>query len=243
MINFTLVCGFLKSTLFFISMILWSLIIFPIAILVILFPYKYIQKIPVLWCDGILWLLKIIVGINYKIYGCENIPTKKPYVVVAVHQSAWDTWGMVSVFRNMVTYVMKRELMWIPFLNIALKAYGCIPIKRGDKNMMQKIIFHADKQLKKGRVVGIFPQGTRAKFGAPVNCKSGVWYLYQHFKDVDFIPVYLDSGRFWAKGQFVKTSGTVSVVVHKKLNMPRDISKHDFIVQLEKILSDDKSGN
>ncbi len=235
---FKLVCGFLKSGLFSILLIAWSVLVFAIIILFAWVSRKYIHNICVLWCDVILWMLRVIVGIDYKVYGSRNIPEKRPYIIVAAHQSAWDTWGSAAVFRTPPAFILKRELMLIPLLNICLKIYGCIPIKRGDKNMMQKIIDGAEKQLKSGKVVGIFPQGTRAKFGAPVNCKSGIWYLYRHFKDVDFIPVYLDSGRFWAKGQFIKKPGTVKVVVHKKLDFPRDISKIDFLEKLSKILSD-----
>ena len=226
----------IRSFIFAILLYLWSLIIFISIILLSWRKYEKLKNIPVIWSKFIMLMLKYIVRLDYKVIGQSNIPKEGPFVLVSVHQSAWDTWGLCAIINNPIVFVLKKELMLIPLFNICLKIYGCIPIKRGDKNMIKNIISTSKKELSKKKIIGIFPQGTRANVNDIVKCKSGIWYLYDYFTNIDFIPVSIDSGKFWRKGQFIKNSGTITVKIHNKLNISHNISKHNFLDQLENIL-------
>ena len=228
----------IRSIIFMILFYLWSIIIFISILLLSWKKYEKIKNIPVIWSNVIMYLLRVIVGIKYRVNGIDNIPKNKPFIIVSAHQSAWDTWGLCAIIKQPIVFILKRELMLIPLFNICLKIYGCIPIKRGDKNMINNIISTSKQELNKSKVIGIFPQGSRKKPEDKIKCKSGIWYLYQYFKDIDFIPVSLDSGKFWAKGQLIKSDGLITVTVHKKLNLSREINKHEFLDKLENILSD-----
>ena len=226
----------IRSFIFAILLYLWSLIIFICIILLSWRKYEKIKHIPVIWSKFIMLMLKYIVRLDYKVIGKNNIPNDKPFILVSVHQSAWDMWGLCAIVNDPIVFVLKKELMLIPLFNICLKIYGCIPIKRGDKNMINNIISVSKQELNKNKIIGIFPQGTRAKIGEAVKCKSGIWYLYKYFTNINFIPISIDSGKYWKKGQFIKRSGMITVTIHKKLNISHTTNKHEFLNQLENIL-------
>ena len=65
-----------------------------------------------------LWLLKHIVGTEMEVRGGENLP-KGACLVVSKHQSAWDTFALVPLFRD-PAIVLKDELKWDAVLRLVL---------------------------------------------------------------------------------------------------------------------------
>ncbi|MCK4275382.1 MAG: 1-acyl-sn-glycerol-3-phosphate acyltransferase, partial [Phycisphaerae bacterium] len=59
-----------------------------------------------------LWLLKHIVGLDFEVRGLDKLP-EPPFLVASKHQSAWETFALVPLFRD-PALLMKRELFWIP---------------------------------------------------------------------------------------------------------------------------------
>jgi 1-acyl-sn-glycerol-3-phosphate acyltransferase len=115
-----------------------------------------------------------ICGVSYEVRGRENVPAGG-CVIAMKHQSVWDTCAMFAIFDRPV-YVLKSELMFIPFFGWALARLGCIPVKRGTgKSALDTMVRGTRAALAKGQQVVIFPEGTRTRVGQPANYKTGTF--------------------------------------------------------------------
>tara|TARA_B100001029_G_C14669108_1_gene238579 strand:- start:84 stop:545 length:462 start_codon:yes stop_codon:yes gene_type:complete len=106
----------------------------------------------------------------------------------------------------MPSIVLKRELIFLPIIGLYFLKGGGIAIARSNSlQSMKKIASMAQKALKKGKSIVIFPQGTRV----PINSKMkhsylpGVYFIYSQCK-VPVIPVAHNAGLFWPKNSFLK---------------------------------------
>ncbi len=102
-----------------------------------------------------------------------------PYLVVSKHQSAWDTFGLVPLFRD-PAIVLKDELKWIPFYGWFCVKFEHILVKR-DKaaKALKQLTTDAQARAAQGREIVIFPEGTRQAPGAPPDYKPGYVALYE----------------------------------------------------------------
>jgi 1-acyl-sn-glycerol-3-phosphate acyltransferase len=119
-----------------------------------------------------LFLLRAIVGTKIEVRGKENIP-KGPCLVASKHQSAWETFALIPIFRD-PALLMKRELFWIPFHGWFSHKFRMIPVDR-DKgpSALRRMLREARKRIEDGREIIIFPEGTRRAPGAPPDYKPG----------------------------------------------------------------------
>lgn len=96
-----------------------------------------------------------------KVLGKENIPSKGNVVIAGNHISGWDCFMVIAGTRRCIHFLAKKEIFSNGFLNRFFRAGGLIPVDRenGDKDAL----ISAKEYLKKGAVVGIFPEGTAIK--------------------------------------------------------------------------------
>jgi len=166
--------------------------------------YKYINFYSVLN----LWVLKNLCRIDYRVDGIENIPKDEACIIFSKHQSALETMIVQRIFPPL-TFVVKRELIWIPFFGWGLKSIDPIAINRkaGRKAILQ-IIEQGIDRLKKGIFIVIFPEGTRSKPGTKLPYKKGGAILAAK-SGHRVIPVAHTAGEFWPKGFFSRQTGTI----------------------------------
>jgi 1-acyl-sn-glycerol-3-phosphate acyltransferase len=163
------------------------------------------------WGRTSLWLLRVICGIDVEWRGLEKIPPGG-ILVAAKHQSAWETFALVALFPD-PTFVIKRELMWIPFFGWYAQHAGMIPVDRGaGKSALAAMMGHTRKALAEGRQIIIFPEGTRRPAGAEPKYKFGIAHLYAE-SGVPCVPIALNSGLFWPRRRFLRFPGTVRVEI------------------------------
>ena len=176
-----------------------------------------------------LFFLKHIAGIDYEVRGLENIP-QSACLVAAKHQSAWETFALISVFRD-PTFLMKRELFWIPFHGWFSKKFGMIPVAR-DKGptALRLMLRKAKKRAAEGREIIIFPEGTRRAPGSPPAYKTGVSLLYDALK-VPCVPLALNSGLFWRRRDWRLRPGTIVVEILPPI--PPGLRRAEFLPRLE----------
>ena len=152
----------LRSLVFQLGM--WTFTIPFTVISILTFPLSAITryKLISIWAKTILFWLKISCNINYKVNGLENIP-KKPFMILSKHQSAWETLAFQKIFPPQV-WVLKRELLWIPFFGWGLAMTSPIAINRkAGKKALEQMLRQGIDRIKKGFCIVIFPEGTRIK--------------------------------------------------------------------------------
>ncbi len=154
-------------------------------------------------------LLKLICGTGLEVRGHDKLP-KSACLVVSKHQSAWDTFALISLFRD-PAIVLKDELKWIPVYGWFCVKFGHILVKRDKASIALKaLIRDARARVAAGREVVIFPEGTRTAPGAAPDYKPGYVALYEAL-DVAAVPVALNSGLYWPRRSFLRYPGTIIV--------------------------------
>jgi len=175
-----------------------------------------------------LWLLRAIVGTKLEVRGAEKLP-KAACLVAAKHQSAWETFALIPLFRD-PALLMKRDLFWIPFHGWFSRKFEMIPVDR-DKGpaALRRMLREAKKRVADGREIVIFPEGTRRAPGAPPDYKTGVVLLYDAL-GIPCVPVALNSGVFWPRRSLERRPGTI--VVEFLDPIPPGLKKAEFLKRL-----------
>jgi 1-acyl-sn-glycerol-3-phosphate acyltransferase len=195
------------NLLFYLNTLVWLIIALPTFVM----PYRAILWIAKTWGRTNLFLLRAICGIEYEIRGRENIP---PGALIAAskHQSAWETFALLHLFDS-PTFIMKRELQWIPIFGWLTIKGRMVPVDR--RKGSQALVAMADRariELGRGRQLIIFPEGTRRPVDAEPHYKHGIAYLYAA-EGVPVLPVALNSGLFWPRRTFLRHPGKVVVEI------------------------------
>lgn len=158
-----------------------------------------------------LWLLRVIAGTRLEVRGRERLP-QGAALIVAKHQSAWDTFALIPLFRD-PAIVLKDELKWIPFYGWFCVKFRHILVRRERAAVALKhMIAEARDRVAQGREVLIFPEGTRRAAGAPPDYKPGYIALYEAL-DVPCVPLALNSGLFWPRRTLRRYPGTIVVEI------------------------------
>lgn len=202
---------YLRAILFYIGMCLLTVPFSLLAILLLPLPAVTRSRWVSGWAYCVLWWLKVTCNLRYEVRGREHIPAT-PSVILAKHQSAWETIALQSIFPPQV-WVLKRELLMIPFFGWGLWAVGSIPIDRSSgREALKKLVTHGKDRLKRGLWVVIFPEGTRTAPGARTKYHIGGAWLASHTGST-VVPVAHNAGRFWRKNSILKYPGVIQVVI------------------------------
>lgn len=202
----------IRSYLFIFLMVLGMAVYWPFPVLGrFVLSEKGAYYVATAWGRYVLWLLKYLVGITYKVHGAENIPDT-PCVVLSKHQSALDIFVLLTVF-DPQSWVFKKELLNIPCFGWALSATKPIAIDRkAGRQALKMMVDLGTEKLKKGFWVLLYPEGTRTKPGKQGAYKSGGVMLAKK-AGVNIVPVALNTGLFWQKGKGAVNNGVVDIVV------------------------------
>ena len=202
---------FLRSLLFNVAfyahLVLWLIVLIPFCAL----PRRIFIAGVKMWARGSLWLMRVIAGTGFEIHGREKIPPGG-LLVAAKHQSFWETFALVPLFAD-PTFILKRELMWIPFFGWYLAKARSVPIdRRAGSAALAQMNARAREEAQDGRQILIFPEGTRRPPGAPPAYKFGVAHLYGNL-GVPCLPVALNSGLYWPRRRFIRRPGTIRIEI------------------------------
>jgi 1-acyl-sn-glycerol-3-phosphate acyltransferase len=186
----------------------------PFSIIAMLtFPFDGHTRYRVItaWTDIILWVVRHVCGIGFRVIGVDNIPAT-PSVILSKHQSAWETMALQQVFPPLC-FVLKRELLRVPFFGWGLAQMPMISIDRAaGKDALAQVLEQGRKRLEEGFWVLVFPEGTRVAPGKSRRYKPGGAYLAAQ-TGVPVVPVAHNAGEFWRRRAFLKYPGTVTVSI------------------------------
>jgi 1-acyl-sn-glycerol-3-phosphate acyltransferase len=202
---------FIGSALF--NAIMWLSVLIYAPLMLFTFPLPFRQRYYLIsrWAALQIWLLGVLCGVRYEIRGREHIPSG-PAIVMAKHQSTWETFALPVIFPPQ-TWVLKRELMWVPLFGWALALLKPIAINRGSgREAIRQVISQGRNRLDAGIWVTVFPEGTRVAPGYRRRWGSGGAVLAVH-TGYPVVPVAHNAGHYWPRRKFLKRPGTIQVVI------------------------------
>lgn len=185
------------------------------------------MRVPIAWADSVLYLLEKLCRLDYEVEGEEHLKGSG-MVVLMKHSSAWEAIVQLKIFPDQ-TWVIKRELMWVPFLGWALRIFKPIAINRGaGRNAVEQVLAQGKARLEEGLWVMIFPEGTRVVAGESRRYGlSGALLATSTGRPV--IPVAHNAGNFWPRRGLLKRPGTVRMVIGPPIatagRQPRDVNQ------------------
>lgn len=199
----------LRSTIFqilFYGVTLIQMILFSPAMLL---PEKWGWWIVPLWSKTLLLIMRITAGLKVEIRGRENLPNDG-FIAAMKHQSAWETVALIPLF-SFPTFILKRELRWIPIFGWYTAKYRQIPINRGKRSEALAAMMEAAKEaIAEDRQIMIFPEGTRRPAGAEPKYKFGIAHLYRELQ-CPVVPIAHNAGVYWPRSSWLVYPGTVIV--------------------------------
>ena len=179
------------------------------------FSFKVRYRFYSSWSLAMVWLLEKICHLNYEVEGAENIPDGA-CIIYSKHQSTWETIALQKIFPPQV-WVLKRELLWVPFFGWGLAMLGVVAIDRGSgRKAVRQIAKIGTQRLKQGKCVVIFPEGTRVAPGVIKRFGVGGAVLAEH-SHFPLVPVCHNAGEYWPRRGTVKKPGTIKVVIGKPI--------------------------
>lgn len=143
-----------------------SIVLYPIL------PRPYSRKIPA-------WIIRITTFFTVTVKGEED-PAAQMFLIN--HQSDLDIAIMETVSQKDLSWVAKKELFDVPFFGLAMSMPEDIPIERQSKSSLVRLIKNAKDRLNKGRVITIFPEGTRSRNGKMLPFKSGAKFVADKYQ-------------------------------------------------------------
>jgi 1-acyl-sn-glycerol-3-phosphate acyltransferase len=179
-------------------------------------PYRVQFAIARTWSRMTIRVLRSLCHLDYTIEGRENIPAGN-HIVMCNHTSAWETMAHFLLIPAQV-WVLKRELLWIPFVGWGLKLLKPIAINRGaGHRAVNQVVEQGKDRLAQGLWVIIFPEGTRVRAGQPRKYGfSGALLAIETGRLI--VPVSHNAGMYWARRGFLKKPGTIHLIVGKPID-------------------------
>jgi 1-acyl-sn-glycerol-3-phosphate acyltransferase len=220
----------LRSVLFNAAFYLTLVLYLVVALLALPFPRHAMLGVAKAWGRTNLWLLRAICGIEVEWRGLEKIP-RGPLIVASKHQSVWETFALIPLFAD-PTFIVKRELMWIPVFGWCMWRADMISVDRGaGSQAMFQMTERAKFEIGRGRQIIIFPEGTRRGAGAAPAYKFGVAKLYAA-TGAPCLPIALNSGLVWPRRSFLRYPGVVRVEILDPI--PPRLAPDAFFTKLQR---------
>jgi 1-acyl-sn-glycerol-3-phosphate acyltransferase len=211
-------CWKLKNKMPYLRSLFFTLLLFvsPLlpCLLIVLsgaLPYRFRIAIAIAWAKRVMWMLNVICGLDYVVEGQENLPGQAAVIMIK-HTSAWEVIAQFCIFKNQ-SWVIKRELMWAPFIGWALLFMRPIPVNRGGGHTaVEQVVRKGSLRIQEGMGVMVFPEGTRMEPGQTRRYGlSGALLALQVGRPI--IPVAHNAGDFWLRRGLLKKPGTIRLVI------------------------------
>lgn len=113
------------------------------------------------------FLLRVIYRILFRLnaVGTEHVPVEGPVIIASNHISLLDPPAVGVLIKRQVHFMAKEELFKVPVLGSLIRSFGAYPVKRGGVSI--DAIKSSINLLKSGKMMGVFPEGTRQKADDP----------------------------------------------------------------------------
>ena len=215
----------LYTTLLFACTMAFGVAVLVSALLPLTIEQRYV--IPRNWGLFHTWLARVVCGLDYVVEGRENMPGV-PFVSLWKHSSTWDTLAQMFVVPT-ASWLLKREVIWIPVVGWAVSTYKPIAINRNaGGSAVNQVVRQGKERLAGGMGVVVYPEGTRMAPGE--TRRYGVsGALLAKEAGVPVVPIAHNSAYLWRRRSPLKKKGTIYVVIGKPIDPagldPREINE------------------
>lgn len=171
------------------------------------------------WLGWAMHGLRVICGVHWRVSGMENLPqgATSPGILLVKHQSTLETFLMPVLMPHPLAYVLKKELLMVPFFGWAMGRLDMIHIDRNQRTQaFNKVVEQGKQLLARGIWIIMFPEGTRIPRGQVGKYKSGGTRLAVA-TGAPVIPVAVASAKCWPRKSFLKRPGVVDVSIGKPI--------------------------
>jgi len=207
---------------------LWTVVVAVGLSPILLGPARWTFWMFHFWGRGVVGMLPIC-GIRVEVRGRQHIP-QGAALVAPKHQCMLDVFAQFTWLPRS-SFVMKKELAWIPFFGWYARKAGCIVVDRGGHSKaLRQVVREGIDLFRKGHQVVIFPEGTRKAPGAPPDYKPGIAALYREL-NVPVCPVATNAGVHWPAHGFIRHPGTI--VFEYLEPIPPGLKRAEFMRILE----------
>ena len=202
----------LLRSLVFTTLLFFTVLPYSVAVLLCApLPHRRRFAVAVHWASLNLWLARRLCGLGYVVEGGENLP-EGPCVAYWKHSSVYETVAEFEIIPPHC-WVLKHELMWIPFLGWALKLLRPIAIDRkAGGSAVRQVMRQGRERLAEGLWVTIFPEGTRMPAGQTRRYGLSGAVLARD-AGVPIVPIAHNAGDYWPRRALTKRPGTVRFVI------------------------------
>jgi len=211
------------TTLLFVTTMAFGVVVLVSALLPLTIEQRYV--IPRYWGLFETWLARVVAGIDYVVEGQENLP-KEPFISLWKHSTAWETMAQMFVVPT-ASWLLKREVLWIPIVGWAVSTYKPIAINRSaGHSAVNQVVNQGRERLAAGMGVIVYPEGTRVAPGQ--TRKYGVsGALLAIETGAPVVPIAHNSGYFWPRRSLLKRPGRIYVVIGKPID-PRGLDAREI---------------
>ena len=170
-------------------------------------PYRFQFAIARGWGKSMLWVGRVLCGLDYVLEGAENIP-QKPCVFMIKHTTVFEVYAQLA-FLPAQSWVLKRELLWIPLFGWGLAAMKPIAINRSaGRSAVTQVLEQGKERLAEGICLSIFPEGTRVGLGETKRYGVSGAALALN-AGVELVPIAHNAGDFWPRRGLRKRPGLI----------------------------------
>lgn len=177
-----------------------------------------------IWSRVMCWLAFVRV----RAVGRENIDPRQSYIFVANHQGAYDIFTIYGWLGHQFRWMMKKELRRIPLVGYACERIQQIYVDRSTPSALRHTMERAERLLRSGLSVVVFPEGARTWDGKMRAFKRGAFILAEEFH-LPVVPLTID-GAFDVLPRFKRfpVPGTITLTIHPAINPPADGSHYNL---------------
>ncbi len=220
----------LRSLLFSLAFYLWTASLAIGCLWLMICPRRWTLAVFRFWTRGVFVLLRVCADIKVELRGVQHMP-KGRAIVAPKHQCMFDVFAQFAWLDDSC-FVMRKELMRIPFFGLYAWRAGMIVVDReGGSAAMRSLLGQARERLREPRTLVIFPEGHRGDPGVAGDYHPGVAGLSRDL-DLPTHPVATNSGVHWPAHGFLRRPGTI--VFEYLPPIPPGLKRAEFMRQLER---------
>ncbi|OKY85897.1 MAG: 1-acyl-sn-glycerol-3-phosphate acyltransferase [Bacteroidales bacterium 52_46] len=181
--------------------------------------------------------------VKVSVRGRENIDKRTSYVFVANHQGAYDIFSVYGYLGHNFKWMMKKSLRKIMLVGYTCQKCGHIFVDRSSPTAIRRTIETAEKRLRDGMSLVVFPEGARTFTGKMGPFKKGAYQLALEFH-LPLVPVTIDgSFDIMPRTRYVPRPGRIVLTIHKPIAPPADEAARAEVIEQTRQAIESSLGN